>query len=194
MKLREIDKQPIFVANLKGFSLDNEPIYTEVKLTYGQVNDTGGRVSYNEYGVLESYKLKVLLEYNDINKYTNEFTRFWINHKVNLNEDNYNYVVSRMSDWKNGIMELYLKPAENDYDKLYIYEESLGIYTFQCNYDKEKYLIKLKDSDSVIIDKKTKVWFKEPTDITSTKYLLQLSKIIRKDNYIYYYMTPVDDD
>ena len=188
MKLREIDKRPIYIANLVGFDLSNNPIYKKAEKVFAQVNDLSGKIIMNDYGLNDNYRLKVLFEFNDKTKYINEFTRLWVVEKPNDSEDNFDYLISRKLNWERDILEVYLKPVDQDFDMLFTYNESYGIYTFQCLYDEANKTITLPENSLMKINSTTKIWTEEPVDESTTENKIKLVNYKKKDGFIIYYM------
>lgn len=187
MRLREIDKENIYISNLKGHNKKDKPIYGKVKMIKGQVNDISGRVYYNENGVQEKYNYKLLIEQSEDTIGISKDTRFWIRTTPSTREDDYNCKVSKNSNFQNGIMTLYLKVVEQNWETIYTYSEDYDIYSIQCLFDKDNLVLKIPKSLEFEIAYDTLIWFKEPSSVEDTSCKLVLKEKLEDSNNYYQY-------
>lgn len=189
MRLREIDKQVVYVSFLRGYK-NGEPTYSEPYKTMAQVQDTSGRIVYSEYGKAEMYDAKALFEFNDINKYINEHTRFWFNIEP-ISNKNYNYVVARKGEWKDGILSLKLSAIQPNMDKLFIYKDN-ELLEYQGYYDSGKLTFKIPQDSFMHISLGDKVFTSKPSDPTTSDQYMILDyytmvngfKVFKLKNYV----------
>lgn len=185
MRLRNADKEKIYISHIIGYK-NNKAIYSNPMMVSAQVNEVSGNSLYEQFGFNNDYRLKVLLEYNDITKYVNEQTRFWIKTKPDGN--NYNYVIARKGTWVNNIIQLFLKDSPQSWDIVYTYDSENGIYEIQCFYDEEKKVIKIPTDSYFNVSVNTKIWVERPNDENDTNGLLTLKdKKVEKDYTTYYF-------
>lgn len=185
MKIREIEKQSIYISYLIGYNENNEPIYTQPQKTKAQISQNiKGEVVTSANGVSDSYDLKLVFEYNSINKYINEHTRFWIN--ISVNYQNYNYIVLKLGQWYDGIINVYLKSIELDWDSIWSYSKEYGFYEVQCFIDEENLTLKVPENSYFNEIVNDKIWVEKPNDEYETTGLyFIINKIKYKNYYIY---------
>lgn len=188
MKLRAIDKEDIYVSFMVGLDLNGDPIYSDPVKTKAQVQDTSGKVVYNEYGKSEQYDLKLLLEENRINKCINSNTHFWVRSEPNNDKDNYNYKVYKTGVWQNEVLSVKLRACEQSWNSIYIHNEDTGIIRIQCFYDSAHNIVKIPKSSYINLSYSTKIWNTRPLNAQQTENLFTINDFIEDKEYKIYYI------
>lgn len=161
MKLRHIEKQLIHISQLIGYDENNEPIYTPPIMTKAQISQNiKGEVVTSPNGVSEVYDLRLTVEFNDINKYINEHTRFWI--YTSATEQDYNYVVLKRGQWYNGVNNIFVKSVEQNWSSIWTYSKAYGFYEVQAFLDEDNLLLKIPQDSYFNVDINKKIWREKP--------------------------------
>jgi hypothetical protein len=186
MKLREVDKSKIYIGYLIGYK-NNKPIYGNPIATKAQIGlNAKGRMVQNAYGNSQQYDLRLQFEIDDINKYINENTVFWIN--IYPKEGNANYKVLKINNWQNGILDVYCTHIEESHDSFYVFDFQYGIYEVQgiIDYDNMKLLVPHSNLYFGTID--SCLWLEEPVDENDLEHLYQIYDFDQDDRYKIYYL------
>ena len=161
-----------FYAYNIGLS-DKGTAYSKVMNGRCQIIDIEKNVENQAYGV-ETKTTKILLvEKNKSTKYINQLTKIWINKKPSNQNEIEEYKIVTDGFETDGIIKYYISSATENNTPIW-YEYDKHIYQMNIMFDKDKFIGQIKNNVYLPLDKRSKIWYIEPDDITDTKGLIQL--------------------
>ena len=191
MVLREIDKSTIYIAHLIGYDSNNKPIYTKPIETKAQISQNiKGEITNSKNGVSENYDLKLTIELNNINRYINEQTVFWVN--TSAVDKDFNFIPIKISEWYRNLKTIHLKSVQINWDSVWCYSKQYGFYEIQCYLDEQNLCLRLpKDSfyNNSITDK---IWKYLPNDENETEGLFYVNEYYELQDEIIYILSKGD--
>lgn len=168
------DNLEIYVAYYIGEDLESgEKIYTKPHKIYANVGNPFDIEDMNDIGRVEKYDRTLYVDAGENTQFIREDTRLWVDCIPNESCDNFDYVLTRVSDNIGGYLRLYVNAVAPDTQFMFYSNDGEHIFRIKVYYDKASNTAIVPKNMYLPINKDSLVWYRKPSNIGDTNHLLR---------------------
>ena len=178
------DTKQLYIAYKIG-EINGVSYFNEVLPLRCQFSSFNGERVTNVCGTDFKYNAVAILEFNNVTKFIDEFTKFWYGAKPVDSNERSDYTVVRVGELHDGLFTIYLSSKTPNSDNIW-YEIDGNIYTADVVFNREKLTVTVANNMYMPIWYTTKVWYRKPEDFNSKEYGIHLVDIDNQKTYTRY--------